>query len=103
MKRLIFDLEALITVFTSLITIYIKKTKSHLTSPSNSAISIRANHTDNNKKETSLQIGSKAIAKRNNISDTPKKKGKPRTKIKTADKTIHRRNKTKKIKKSINT
>jgi hypothetical protein len=87
MNRVKLALKVQIIVITSFITISIKKKKSHLTSPSNSATSIRANHTDNNTKETSLQIRSKAIAKRNNISDTPKKKGKPRTKIKTADKT----------------
>ena len=87
MKRLIFDLEALITVFTSLITIYIKNSKSHLTSPTNATPSNRAKETDNNKKESPAKIISKTTPKRNSISDTPKKKGKPRIKIKTADQT----------------
>ena len=51
MKRLIFDLEALITVFTSLITIYIKNSKSHLTSQTNATPSNRAKETDNKKKD----------------------------------------------------
>ena len=87
MKRLIFDLEALITVFTSLITIYIKNSKSHLTSPTNATPSNRAKETDNNKKESPAKIVSKTTQKRNNVSDTHKKKGKPRTKIKARDRT----------------
>ena len=82
MKRLRFDLKALITLFTSLITIYIKKSKSHLTSQTNATQS-----KDNNKKESPAKIISKTTPKRNSISDTPKKKGKPRIKIKTADQT----------------
>ena len=82
MKRLRFDLKALITIFTSLITIYIKKSKSHLTSQTNATPS-----KDNNKKESPAKIISKTTPKRNSISDTPKKKGKPRIKIKTADQT----------------
>ena len=87
MKRLIFDLEALITVFTSLITIYIKNSKSHLTSPTNATPSNRAKQTDNNKKESPAKIVSQTTQKRNSVSNTPKKKGKPRIKIKVRYKT----------------
>ena len=79
-------LKVQIIVITSFIKIYIKM--SHLKSSSNSSTTKRVIHTDNNKKESPAKIVSKTTPKRNNITDTPMKKGKPRTKIKARDKTI---------------
>ena len=81
-------LKVQIIVITSFIKIYIKMSESHLKSSSNSSTTKRVIHTDNNKKESPAKIVSKTTPKRNNITDTPMKKGKPRTKIKARDKTI---------------
>ena len=103
MNRIKLVIKVHIIVITSFITISVNTAKSHLTSPTNATTSKRNKRTDNNTIATSDKIVSKRTDKRNSQNDMPKKKGKPRTKIKTAEKTIHRRNKTKKIKKSINT
>ena len=84
MYRLKLAFKVHIIVITSLVAIYIKKSKSHLTPTTKASTSKRANHTNNNRKETTLKnIVSKTTAKRTNIIDTPNKKGKPRIKIKT--------------------
>ncbi len=94
MDRLKLAFKVYIIVITSLVAIYIKKSKSHLTPTKKATKSKRANHTNNNRKETPFKIVSKTTVKRNNIHDTPKKKGKPRTKIKHATGQTQRRNKT---------
>ena len=87
MNRLKLALKVQIIVLTSLITTYINKSKSHLTSPQAATTSKRNKQTYNNRKETPTKIVSKATAKIIIIQDTTKKKGKPRIKIKAHDKT----------------
>ena len=87
MYRLKLAFKVHIIVITSLVAIYIKKSKSHLTPTKKATKSKRANHTNNNRKETPTKIVSKATAKIIIIQDTTKKKGKPRIKIKAHDKT----------------
>jgi hypothetical protein len=92
MNRIKLALKVHIIVITSFITISVNTAKSHLTSQTNAETSKRNKRTDNNKIATSDKIGSKRTDNRKSKDDIPKKKGKPRIKIKQPTKHPQRHN-----------